>query len=101
VTEWPVSGRGGLTSHILILSQLNCKMLNVDTPTYPMPTKLRRFPRIPKARRHDITRQEFDRVIDLLNRRGEVVEQIRRDLEIQFKRIAQLQEQVDRLKPSR
>ena len=55
-----------------------------------MPTRPRRLPRIPKARRFDVTRQEFNHVIDLLNKRGEVVDEMRRELDIQFKRIAQL-----------
>lgn len=59
-----------------------------------------------------MTREEFDRVIDILNDRGEILkeyraaldehrttlDQLHRDLDIQFKRIAQLQEEVDRLK---
>jgi hypothetical protein len=48
-----------------------------------------------------VTRSELDRVIDLLNERGEVVDQMRRDLDVQFKRIAQLQEEMDRLKRER
>jgi hypothetical protein len=66
-----------------------------------MATRPRRLPRIPKSRRMAVTRVEFDNVIDLLNKRGEVVDQIRRDLDVQFKRIAQLQEEVDRLKRER
>ena len=49
----------------------------------------------------DVTRAEFDRVIDLLNKRGEVVDQICRDLETQFTRIAQLQAEVDLIKRKR
>jgi hypothetical protein len=77
--------------------------------------QLRSLPRIPKSRRIAVTRTEFDRVIDILNERGEILreyraaldehriglDQIRRDLEIQFKRIAQLQEEVDRLRRER
>ena len=66
-----------------------------------MPTKSRRLPRIPKGRRYDASREEFNHVIDLLNKRGEVVDGMRRDLEIQFKRIAQLQEELDRIKSGR
>ena len=60
-------------------------------------------------------RAEFDRVIDILNERGEILkeyrlvlddhrsslEQMRRDLDIQFKRIAQLQGQLDLIKRER
>jgi hypothetical protein len=63
-----------------------------------MRTERRRLPRIQKARRFDVSRDEFNHVIDLLNQRGEIVDEMRRDLEIQFKRIAQLQQEVDRLK---
>jgi len=66
-----------------------------------------RIPRIPKSRRFDVTRAEYNRVIDLLNERGGILndyrarlEQIRRDLDIQFKRIAELQVEIDRLKKS-
>ena len=66
-----------------------------------MPSKPRRLPRIPKGRRYDVSREEFNHVIDLLNKRGEVVDAMRRDLEIQFKRIAQLQQELDRMKSGR
>jgi hypothetical protein len=68
------------------------------------PSKVKKqspFPRIPKARRAAVTRDEFDRVIDMLNKRAEVVDQMRRDLDVQFKRIAQLQTEIDRLKRER
>jgi len=65
----------------------------------------RTIPRIPKPRRIDVTRGEFNRVIDLLNQRGEILQeyrvsldQMRRDLDTQFKRIAQLQSELDRIK---
>ena len=77
--------------------------------------KLRSLPRIPKSRRAAVTRAEFDHVIDILNERGEILagyrtalaehrsglDRVQRDLEIQFRRIAQLQEEVDRLKRER
>jgi hypothetical protein len=49
----------------------------------------------------DVTRGEFNRVIDLLNERGQVVDEMRRELDVQFKRIAQLQAEIDGLKKSR
>jgi hypothetical protein len=56
----------------------------------------------------DVTRGEFDRVIDLLNERGEILKEyrqalddIRHDLAVQFKRIAQLQAEVDELRRGR
>jgi hypothetical protein len=61
----------------------------------------RTLPRISEGRRVDVTRGEFNNVIDLLNKRGEVVDQMRRDLEVQFKRLADLQAEVDRIKEAR
>ena len=65
----------------------------------------RSIPRIPKSRRFDVSRDEFNRVIDLLNTRGEILQeyrssldQMRRDLDIQLKRIAQLQIELDQIK---
>jgi hypothetical protein len=73
------------------------------------------MPRIPKGRRAAVARAEFNRVIDILNERGEILkdyraalddyqttlDRIRRDLDIQFERIAQLQREVDSLKRDR
>ena len=65
----------------------------------------RSIPRIPKSRRYDVSRDEFNRVIDLLNKRGEILQEyrasldeMRHDLDIQFKRTAQLQVEVDQVK---
>ena len=66
-----------------------------------MPKKASRPPRLtrlPKGHKLDVRRQEFNHLIDLLNTRGEVVNLILRDLEIQFQRIAQIQAEVDELK---
>jgi hypothetical protein len=46
----------------------------------------------------DVRRDEFNRLIDLLNQRGEVVNAILRGQEIQFQRIAQIQAELDLLK---
>ena len=72
--------------------------------------------RLRKGSAINVTRAEFDAVIKLLNERGEIVNALRRELhsalrdlgaeveknrqtlEIQFTRIAQLQQQVDALK---
>jgi chaperonin cofactor prefoldin len=60
-----------------------------------------------RARTHGthVTRAEFNRVIDRLNERGEVInqqaaalERVRQDLDIQFKRIAELQAELDGVK---
>jgi len=60
---------------------------------------------VPKSRRIDVTRAELDRVIDLLNERGAIVNDIRehverntRELEVQFTRLAQIQADLDSLK---
>jgi len=66
-----------------------------------MPTRSRKLPRIPKGRRVDVTRDEFNNHIDRLNQRGEVVDQMRRDLDVQFRRIADLQAEVDQIKKVR
>ena len=63
-----------------------------------MRTKPHRLPRIPKPRHLEVKREEFDHVIDLLNERGEFVDRMRLDLDIQFKRIAELQQELDALK---
>jgi hypothetical protein len=64
----------------------------------------RHVPRIRKIRR-DVSREEFNRVVDLLNERGRLheehddkIEELRRQLETQFTRIAQLQVELDRIK---
>jgi hypothetical protein len=70
-------------------------------------------PRIPKARRVtrspssrvDVTRGEYNRIIDILNERNVILNRLREGLEavehmcdIQFKRMAQLQADVDEIK---
>lgn len=51
--------------------------------------------RIPLRRRIDVTRSEFNAVIALLNERSEIVNDLRRNQDIQFQRIAQLQAELD------
>ena len=69
--------------------------------------KKRRTPRrraMPKLKRlsalsrRDVTRQEYNHVVDLLNRRGEIIAGIQRELETQFKRIAQIQSELDEVR---
>jgi len=70
------------------------------------------LPRIPKARRlsgsplsrKDVTRGEYNRIIDTLNERAIMLNEFRSAInalqqasEVQFKRIAQIQAQVDRI----
>ena len=63
-----------------------------------IPRRIPKIPRVPKSKRVDVTRAEFDRVIDLLNERGQILNDLRHDLDIQFKRIAAMQAELDRLK---
>jgi len=71
----------------------------------PSRRRSKRIPRIPKARQIDVSRGEFNRVIEMLNQRGKILEEygdaltaIRRDLDVQFRRIAQLQAELDQIK---
>jgi hypothetical protein len=43
----------------------------------------------------DVTRAEFNRVIDILNERGKVLIALQQNQEIQFKRMAQMQAELD------
>jgi len=63
-----------------------------------MPPSKRRVRRIPKDRRVTVRREEFNQLVDLLNERGELLNELMREQRIQFKRIAQLQADVDHLK---
>ena len=78
--------------------------------------RIRKIERVSKAGQVIVTRAEFDALIKLLNERGEIVNdlrrelesiyreladdvrQSRRDLQTQFTRIAQLQQELDELK---
>lgn len=55
-------------------------------------------PRIPRHKRVDVTRGEFDSLIELLNARATFMDQIRQDVDVQFKRIAHMQAELDALK---
>jgi hypothetical protein len=59
---------------------------------------LRKARRTPKGTRRPVSRAEFDRVIDILNERGAILNDIRRSLDIQFKRIAQIQVELDAMR---
>ena len=58
----------------------------------------RRIPRIPKGRRMDVRREEFNQLVDLLNERGKILNGLIQEQQIQLQRIAQLQAELDRLK---
>ena len=59
---------------------------------------LRKLRRIPKAKRRDVTRGEYNALVDLLNERGRIIEDIHKTLNVQFQRIAQMQAELDSLK---
>jgi hypothetical protein len=62
------------------------------------PRRVRRAKQIPLGRRIDVTREEFNRVIELLNERGAIVNDLRHNQEVQFQRLAQLQAELDLLR---
>ena len=51
-----------------------------------------------KSSRGAQRRVNIDAIVDLMRERAEFMETVRRDLDIQFKRIAEIQADVDRLK---
>lgn len=65
-----------------------------------MPVRMKRAPRprIPRHKRVDVTRGEFVSLIELLNARATFMDQMRQDLDVQFKRIAHMQAELDALK---
>ena len=42
-----------------------------------------------------MTRAEFNNIIEVLNHRSEIINELRRELEVQFTRIAQMQSELD------
>ena len=55
----------------------------------------RSIPRIPKSRRFDVSRGEFNHIIDLLNKRGEILHEYRTSLdEMRRVRIASMVSEV-------
>jgi len=61
-------------------------------------TSKRRIRRIPKAKRRDVTRGEYDALIDILNERGLIIADIQRTLALQFQRMAQIQAELDQVR---
>ncbi len=51
--------------------------------------------RIPKSKWRDITRKEYNALVEILNERGEILSDILKALDVQFQRIAQLQAELD------
>jgi hypothetical protein len=54
--------------------------------------------RIPGAKRAAVTRAEFNRLIALLNERGLILDNLQKNQDIQFQRVAQLQAELDVVK---
>jgi hypothetical protein len=72
---------------------------NHYVPTMTNKSRLRRrvgkAKRIPVGKRMDVTRAEFNRVIAILNERGQIVNDLRHNQDMQFQRLAQLQAEMD------
>ncbi len=64
-------------------------------------SRAKRIARVPPHRRVDVTRAEFNQIIDLLNERGAIINGLVHNQEIQFTRIAQLQAEIDALRAAR
>jgi hypothetical protein len=67
------------------------------------PTAPRRIPKAPHLKasplkRTDVTRAEYNRIIEILNERNDILNGLRHNSDIQFQRIAQLQADVDLIK---
>jgi hypothetical protein len=51
--------------------------------------------RLPSGKRIDVSRAEFNRLIARLNERGDIINDLRRNQDMQFQRLAQLQAELD------
>ena len=54
--------------------------------------------RRPALDRRDVTRAEFNHLVALVKERGDVVDKLTKDLEIQLRRIAQMQLELDEVR---
>jgi hypothetical protein len=63
--------------------------------TRPVAKKRRTRLKPVPAKSRVLRREEFDRLVDLFNMRGELINELRHDLDIQFKRMAQMQSELD------
>jgi hypothetical protein len=66
-------------------------------PKRRLPSKALRMPLRPSPR-IQVRRDEFELLLDTLNRRAEFMDALKADLNIQFKRIANIQAELDELK---
>lgn len=60
--------------------------------------KLPKVRRLSALTRKDVTRQEYNQLVDIINRRGAILDTMQRELETQFKRIAQIQSELDEVR---
>jgi ribosome-binding protein aMBF1 (putative translation factor) len=61
----------------------------------PRKRRAAKLKRTPARKRRDLRREEFDRLVEIVNQHGELINDARRDLDIQFKRTAQIQSELD------
>jgi hypothetical protein len=60
--------------------------------------RVRRAPRIAPTRERAVGRQGINRLIERLNERAEIINELQRNQQIQFHRLAQLQAELDVIK---
>lgn len=103
---------GRLTAWLSLSEDFTISLRLLHKRTDTVAKRAKSLPRIPKAHRlsgsplsrKDVTRGEYNRIIDTLNERAIMLNEFRSAInalqqasEVQFKRIAQIQAQVDRL----
>jgi hypothetical protein len=62
------------------------------------PPRIATAPRLRPLSRAAVTRAEYNNIIAVLNQRGEIINDLRRELEVQFKRMAQMQSELDEVR---
>ena len=64
------------------------------------PLKIAKAARLKQSARNriDVTREEYNHIIEVLNERGEIINGLRKELEVQFKRMAQIQSELDEVR---
>jgi hypothetical protein len=58
----------------------------------------KRLRRIPKAKRADVTRDEYNALVDRLNERARLIEDMQRTLEAHARRMTEMQAELDELR---
>lgn len=85
-------------SAVAILSGVARTILRRKSKPHDKPRRVSSAKAIPLPKRVDVRREEFNRVIALLNERGEILNDLRHNQDVQFRRLAQLQAELDLLK---